>query len=225
MVNQTTTDRVTTSRGDLHAVRAVLHTDIVTGATRSSVGVLKDPLVINWKGEIRPIPVDKNTVGITSRTNTQVLSGTGPSTSPTSIGIQKTEGTRRSIILQEARNAEPLDGSINQFPAKHREPTPGWSKIIGNKLVTDKSADVYARGRMNFGSDTNLSENPNFMNFGLSPVKKIDKLRSVFVSTTRVGSPKNSSNWIKPRHDIEEATADRVSETKEKNHYNFKSDL
>ena len=37
--------------------------------------------------------------------------------------------------------------------------------------------------------------------------------------------PKNGSNWLHPGHDIEEATADGVSETRANNHYNFKSDF
>ena len=49
---------------------------------------------------------------------------------------------------------------------------------------------------MNFGSDTVLSKNPNFMNFGLSPVNTIDELRSVIVPTTRVVRPTNGSDWL-----------------------------
>ena len=33
------------------------------------------------------------------------------------------------------------------------------------------------------------------------------------------------SNWFPPGHDISEYTADRVSKTKAKNHYNFKSEF
>ena len=81
--------------------------------------------------------------GITSRTTTQVLTGTGPSASPISMGSQKIEDPRRSIVPHKARSAEPLDASINQFPDENRVPTPGWSKIIGSKLVTNKSAELY----------------------------------------------------------------------------------
>ena len=221
-VNQKTVDGVATSRGDLHAVCTVLHKEIVTGTTRSTAGVLKDFLVKNWNNASGPIPVDRNTFGITPRTTTQFISVTGHSAPPISIGIQKIEGPRRSIIPQEARNSEPIDASVNRYPDKYRDPTLGWSKKIGSKLVTDESVDVYARGRMNFGSDTVLSEDPNFMNFRLSTVNTMDKLRSVIVPTIRVGGPKNGSNWIQPRHDIEEATADRASKTKGNNHFTFK---
>ena len=63
------------------------------------------------------------------------------------------------------------------------------------------------------------------MNFGLLPVNKTDKLGSVIVPTTRVRMPKNGSDWLQPGHDIEENTAHRVTETKAKNHYNFKRDF
>ena len=78
---------------------------------------------------------------------------------------------------------------------------------------------------MNFGSDTVLSKNPNFINFRLSPVNTTDKLGSVIAPTTRVGGPTNGSDWLHPGHDIEGATSERVRKTKAKNHYNFKSNF
>ena len=117
------------------------------------------------EGHRQEIPVDKNTVGIPPRTTTQVWTGTVTSFPPISIGSQNIEGPRRSIIPQEVRNIEPLDASINIFPAKHRNPTTIWSKVISSKKVTNESADIDARDPMNFGSDTVLSESPNLMNF------------------------------------------------------------
>ena len=81
-VKHTTADGVTKIIGDLHAVRTVLHKEIVTDTTRSTAGVLKDPLVKTFKYASGPIPVDKNIVGIPPRTTTQVLNGTGPSAPP-----------------------------------------------------------------------------------------------------------------------------------------------
>ena len=142
-------DGVATSGRDLHAVRAILHKEIVKGETHSTAGVLKDPPVVNWKDKIGTIPVDRNTFEIPPRTNTQVCTGTGPSIPPISIGGQKIEVPRRSIIPQEVRNDRPLDSYINRNPAIHRDPTPSWSKVIGNKTITNKSANVYARGHLN----------------------------------------------------------------------------
>ena len=120
------------------------------------------------------------------------------------------------MIQKEARNAKLLDASINQFPSKNRDPTPGWSKISSIKVVNNKTADVYARSRMNFGSDTVLSKNPNFMNFGLSPVNTADKLGSVIIPKTRVGRPTNVSDWLHHGHDISGYTADGVNKMKAK---------
>ena len=63
-VNQTTADGVLTSGRDLHAVRAVINKEIVTGTTRSAAGFLKDPPEENVKEIGGTIPVDRNTVGI-----------------------------------------------------------------------------------------------------------------------------------------------------------------
>ena len=48
-VNQTAADGVALSGRYFHVVYAVLHKEIVTGATCSAAGVIKDPLVVNWK--------------------------------------------------------------------------------------------------------------------------------------------------------------------------------
>ena len=67
---------------------------------------------------------------------------------------------------------------------------------------------------MNFRSDTVLSKSLNFMNFGLLSVNTMDELRYVFFLTNIVGWPMDGSSWLLPGHDISEATADRVRETK-----------
>ena len=51
------------------------------------------------------------------------------------------------------------------------------------------------------------------------------ELRSIFVPTTRIGTPTDGSNCIQPGHYISEASPDIVSGTKGKNHYNFKSEF
>ena len=72
---------------------------------------------------------------------------------------------------------------------------------------------------MDFGSNSVVSESPNFMDFGLSPSNTPDKLKSVIVPTTRVGRLTNVSNWPRPRHDIKEDKAEKVSETKSYSKY------
>ena len=95
-----TEGRVAKSGRALHAIHAVLRKEIVTGATHSAAGVLKDFQVVNWKDTGGTITVDRNTVGRPPRTTTQVRTGTRPSFPPINIGSQKNEGPRRSIIPQ-----------------------------------------------------------------------------------------------------------------------------
>ena len=224
-VNQTNADKVATSVRVLYVLCAILHKEIFTGASRSAAGVLKVPLVVNWKDASGTIPQNINTVRMPPRTTTPVWNSTGPSVPPINIGIQKIKGPRRPIIPQEIRNPEPLTDSINRINDKHRYPDPSWSKVIGIKTFTNESADIYARGRMNFWSDTILSESPNFMDLGLSTFNKTDELGSVVVPTARIGRPEDGSNWLLPGHDISEATADIVNRTKANNHYILKVNL
>ena len=133
-VNQTTKDSVATSGRALHAVRAVLHKEIVMGVTHRAVGVLKDPPVVNWKETSGPITRDRNTVGMPPRATNPVWTGTVPSVPPISLERQNIESPRRTIIPQEVSNAKPLDDSVHIIPYKHRYPPPSWSKLIGRKL-------------------------------------------------------------------------------------------
>ena len=84
----------------MHAVSTVIHKYIVTGAMRSAAGVIKNTLVVSWKDTGRTIPVDRKTIGIPPRTTAQVRTGAGTSVPPISIGRQKIEGPRRTIIPQ-----------------------------------------------------------------------------------------------------------------------------
>ena len=80
--------------------------------------------------------------------------------------------------------------------------------------MADPRVDVNLHCGMNFGSDAVVTPNPNFVNFGLVSVNITEKLGSVSVTTTRHERAMNSSDWIWRGNDIEEATADRVSEKK-----------
>ena len=115
-VNQNTVDGVATSGRDFYTVRAVIHKDVIMGTTRSAAGVLKDPLVLNWKDASGPIPQDRNTVVMTPRATAPFRAGTGPSVPSISIGSQNIEVPRQPIIPWEVRNAEPLNTSINRIP-------------------------------------------------------------------------------------------------------------
>ena len=119
-----------TSGRVLHAVGTFFQKEIVTSATRSAAGFLKDPLVVDWKDTGGRTPVNKNTTRITPRANTPVQTGAGTYVPPINIGIQNIEGPRRPIIPQEVRNSKLINASINIIPADHRDPTPSWTKVI-----------------------------------------------------------------------------------------------
>ena len=168
----------------MHTVSTVFLEEIVTGAAPSAAHVFKDPPVVNWKVARRPISIDMNTFGISPRANTQVMSGTGTSAPPILIRIQNIGSPRRSIGPQKVRNAHPFKTSINQFSPEHGLPTPIFSKLIGRKIVPNKSADAYARKRMGFGSNSVVAKSLNFMDFELSPTNTSYKLKSAIVPTT-----------------------------------------
>ena len=96
-VHQATTDEVSTSGGDLHAVHTVLLKEIVTGAAPSAAHAFKDPPVVNCNFSSRLIPIDMKTSGVTPSANNQVLIGTGNSTPPIRIRLQyiKSKGVHR----------------------------------------------------------------------------------------------------------------------------------
>ena len=60
------------------------------------------------------------------------------------------------------------------------------------------------------------------MDFGLLSVDTTDELRSVFASTTKIGSASHGSECPPRSHSISDVTADRVSRTKAKNHFKKK---
>ena len=218
-VNQVTVDGVSTCGGALHAVHTVLLEEIVTGVASSAAHVFKDPLVVNWNAAIRLIPIDMNIVGVSQRANIQFMTGTGTPAPTICIRRQKIGSLRGSIGPQKARNTHLFKNSINKISPEHEHHTPIFSKLIDHKIVPDESADVYAHKSMEFGSNSVAAESPNFMNFGLSPANTPDKLKFITVPTIKVGRLMNVSNWIQPRHNIEEVKAERMSKAKAYNDY------
>ena len=130
----------------LNAVRTVLLEYIVTGAASSAVPVFKDPLVINWKVTSRPIPIDTNTVGVSPRSTTKVMTGTGTSAPLILIRSQEIGSPRGSIVPQKVRNAHPFKISINQFSPEHGQPTPIFSKVPPTKVPTPTLAVGWTSG-------------------------------------------------------------------------------
>ena len=90
---------------------------------------------------------------------------------------------------------------------------------IGLEVVSGEVADINARKRMNFLSNSVLDETPKFVDLGLSPAHKTDKLKSVIGQTTRSGEFKDNSDWIASRHRIAEVTEEKLSKVQAYSNY------
>ena len=181
--------------------------------------------MVNWKDTNGTITWDGNTAGTSPRLNTPFWIGAGAYVSPTGIRSQDIESPRGSIVLQDVRNAQPFDSSINRISTKHRDPAPTLSKGIGGKLSKKSSADIYSIYWMNFTHDAVLTKSPNFTNLGLASVHTPDELGSFSIPINRIGSCIDESNWITTGHIIGEVTADRMSRTRPEQNYSSKTDF
>ena len=91
--------------------------------------------------------------------------------------------------------------------------------------MSDPRVDINARCGMNIESDAIITQNSNFVNFSLASVNTADKLGYVSVSTTIVRRLTNISICLQHGNNIDEATADRVSETKTNSKYILNGDF
>ena len=107
--------------------------------------VFRYPTVVNRKDTDKKISWERNTSRIPPILNTPVLIGGGPSVSPNRKGVQDIGSLSGTIRSEEFRNAQPLHTSINGNSAKHRDPAPTFSKIIGRELSDESSDDIYSR--------------------------------------------------------------------------------
>ena len=91
---------------------------------------------------------------------------------------------------------------------------------MGNPRV-----NINLQGGMYFGSDSIVTPNPNFVNFGVTSINASDELGSVSATTTRFGRPTSSLDWPRQGIDIGEVTVERVSEAKSYSDYIFKNEF
>ena len=82
------------------------------------------------------------------------------------------------------------------------------------EIVSAEAADVNPCLRVNFASNSVFSETPKFVDLGLSPAHTVDKLKSIFVHTTRAGGLMDNSGGPTSSHGIAKVTSDRASEAK-----------
>ena len=82
------------------------------------------------------------------------------------------------------------------------------------ETVSAEAAEVNPCERVNFASNSVFGKNPKFVDKGISPAHKADKLNSIFVPATRVGGLTDNSDGLTSSHGIVKVTADRASEAK-----------
>ena len=85
--------------------------------------------------------------------------------------------------------------------------------------VSREVTDINVCKRMNFASNSVLSETPKFMELGISPTHTADKLNSVFSPATRDGGLTDNSYWLASRYRIAEVTEERVSKVQSYSNY------
>ena len=191
------------------ARRMILTKEIGTDVVRSAARVLQNPTDVSRHGTDGTTAQDGNTAIGSDRLTSPVRIYGSTTDSPNRTGNQDIISPRGAIGPQWSSDADPLDASIRVFPAKYRDPTPIFSKLIGRKFTNKFSTDFNSRCQMNFGSDAVLIESPYFVNLGLTSMHTSNELGSVFVPTTGIGTPTDGSNWILVSHSIGEVAADR----------------
>ena len=184
-----------------------------------------DPTVVNWKDMDRTIPWGGNTSKISPRFNSPFWIGGGTSVSPTRMGSQEIGSPSGTIGPVEVRNAQPFHVSVIGSSAKHRDPAPTFSKIIGREISNKSRANVYPLFRKNFTCEAVLTKSPNFMDLGISSVHASDELRSFSIPATRIGRAIDGSNWLLSGYLIGEVTADIMSRTRSEQNYSSRTDF
>ena len=119
----------------------------------------------------------------------------------------------------------PLDTSVNEIYSKHKDPAPIFSNLIGQKFTDKSSSNVDLRCQINLTCDAVLTKSPNLVNLGLSNVHTSEKIGSVFIPTTRIGTPTDGSNCLLTGYHIGGVAADRVSKMGSEQDYNAKTDF
>ena len=122
--------------------------------------------------------------------------------SPTRTGTQDIFNPIGTAGPQWISNAPKIKTSINAFLYKNSGRRPSFSKVVRFNVRGDPRVYVNSHGGMNFGSDSVVTSNPNFVNFGVASINATDKLGYVIVATTRVRRPTSRSYWRQQVHYI-----------------------
>ena len=82
------------------------------------------------------------------------------------------------------------------------------------ETVSAEFADVNPRESMNFAINYVFGKTPKFVDLGVLPSHKADKLKSIIAPATRSGGLTDNFDGLASSHGIMKVKADRVSEAK-----------
>ena len=214
-IEQTILEGVAVIKETLDAQQTILLKKIVTNSACSGAHIFRTPMEESRTVRYGTMPRDGNpSVGAT-RLTSPVHFFHSATNSPLRNRNQEIINHTGPISHQWIRNAKKLKTSIDECFAEDRGLKPVCSKVFGCKFADDYRVNVYSWCGMNSGINAVFTPNPNFINLEIASVNTTDKLGYVSVPTTRARRPTSRSGWIRYGHDIEKATTDRVSETRE----------
>ena len=177
-------DAIATGRATTHACQTIASKVIVLDAARSSARVFQNPADVKRTDTDTTIPRDGTTSIRSPRLTSPVLIGGGTTVSPTITGSQEIISPKGPTGSGEVRNTQPFHTSINGNSSENGDPTPTYSKVIGQELSDDSGDGIYSRCRANFRCYAVVTKSSNFKNLGLSAVHISDELGSFSTPAT-----------------------------------------
>ena len=218
--------RVPTCGGTHHARTTPTKKELITDAACSSARVIWTPVYVSRMGRDNTTTQDRTIAVRPPWENELVLIG-DTTIYPTCgiMGSQEFISKHGSTGSVEIGDIQKFHTSIDGNLAENGDSTPISSKVIKPELSHDSSADIYLICRVNFTINAVRNEAPDFMHLGLPAVNTLDELRSFGTPATRVGRPKDRSNWSTTGHIFGEVSAVGMSGTRSQQKYSYKTDF
>ena len=206
---------VATCGGNIHALATPTMKGANTDAVRSSARILRTRGHVISTGRDGTNPCDCNVAVTYPRDNGSVLIG-GIVVPPTigHIGSQDVLNKRQYTSPSVRRNTQKFCASVDENLADDGDSTSILRKLLGQELSDSLSADMYLRCRVEFTSNTIVTEVPNFVHLRLPSVNALDEFNTFGNPTARIIRPKNGSHWSVPGHVFGEATAVKMIGTR-----------
>ena len=174
----------------------------VMDTARSCGHIFRNHRKVSCMGRYSTMPQDVNFAETESRLNSPSPGSKPNSIYPVRCRTQEFISISHFSIAKRYSNAKPLDAPIDGSLAVIGHSMSFFREVIGLETVPGEVADVNARKRMNFASNSVLGKTLKFLGLSLSPAHTADELNSVFAPATRSGGLTDNSNWLASRHHI-----------------------